>query len=48
MFIHKSLYGQKRRKKANEIDDEYDYDTNECINADNNNINDKKGNLIDE
>ena len=48
MCIHKFLYGQKRRKKANELDDEFDYDSQGCINSDNKNINDKKCNLINE
>jgi hypothetical protein len=50
MFIHKWLFGEKRRKKANELDDGFDYDTKESINTDKNIIqdNDKKDNLISE
>ena len=47
MFIHKKLYGEKRRKKANELDDGYDYETNGSINSDiKNNENNKKEGLI--
>ena len=36
MIIHKCFYGEKRRKKANELDDDYDYDIKEIINSDKN------------
>ena len=53
MLIHKMVYGEKRRKKANELDDDYDYETKkniESINSENN-INEnenKKDNLLNE
>jgi flagellar basal body-associated protein FliL len=37
MFIHKKLYGEQRRKKANELDDGYEY---ESINNDKNIVQD--------
>ena len=47
MILHKFLYGGKRRKKANELDDGYDYDTKESINSDKKNIEENKNeNLI--
>ena len=50
MFMHKCLYGEKRRKKANELDDGYDYEVKEGINSDINirEENNKKKRLVEE
>lgn len=38
MFIHKWLFGKKRKKKANELDDEFDYNSKEIAQNKNNNL----------
>ena len=49
MFIHKKVYGEKRRKKANELDDGYEYETNGSINSDKKtNEDNKKESLIND
>ena len=50
MLLHKCLYRDKRRKKANELDDGYDYEVKEGINSDANirEENNKKKRLIEE
>lgn len=50
MYIHKCLYGEKRRKKANELDDGYDYEVKEGINSETNQREEdyKKERLIEE
>ena len=48
MYIHKYFYGEKRKKKANELDDDFTYETNENNNSDNKNIKEKNERLMDE
>ena len=53
MFLHKMIYGEKRKKKANELDDDYEYETKENVESINSDkiINDdenKKERLVNE
>lgn len=48
MFIHKYFYGEKRKKKANELDDDFTYETNKNNNSDNKINKDNNERLMDE
>jgi len=48
MYIHKYFYGEKRKKKANELDDDFTYEAKDNINSDNKNNKDKNERLMDE
>ena len=47
VFIIKNVFGEKRRKKANELDDGYDYDTMGGDNNNNKNEEEKKNKLFE-
>ena len=48
MYIHKYFYGEKRKKKANELDDDFTYETNENNNSDTKINKEKNERLMDE